>query len=113
MRPKAIVVECFGLGGLPYIGENLLPGLKRAVDSGILSVITTQCPEGGVDLLAYDVGQKTLKTGAISALDMGFEAIVTKLMWLIPQMPINEIPRYFTHNFCDEIESLQLVSAKI
>ena len=113
MRPKSIVVECLGLGGLPYIGENLLPGLKRAVDSGILSVITTQCPEGGVDLLAYDVGQKTLKTGAISALDMGFEAIVTKLMWLIPQMPINEIPRYFTHNFCDEIESLQLVSAKI
>lgn len=113
MGPKAIVVECFGLGGLPYIGENLLPGLKRAVDSGIFSVITTQCPEGGVDLLAYDVGQKTLKTGAISALDMGFEAIVTKLMWLIPQMPINEVLRHFTHNFCDEIEPLQLVSAKI
>ena len=111
--PKAIVVECFGLGGLPYIGEDLLPGLKRAVDSGILSIITTQCPEDGVDLLKYEIGQRTLKTGAISALDMGFEAIVTKLMWLIPQIPINEVASYLTRNLCDEVESKQPVSAKI
>jgi len=103
--PKSIVVECFGLGGLPYIGENLLPCIRKAVDSGILSVITTQCPEGGVDLSTYDVGQKTLKTGAVSALDMGFEAIITKLMWLIPQMPIGEAAKYLSHNFCDEVGS--------
>ena len=105
MKPKAIVVECFGLGGLPYIGEDLLPGIKKSVDLGILPVITTQCPEGGVDLSTYDVGQKTLKTGAVSALDMGFEAIVTKLMWLIPQMPVSEAAKYLTHNFCDEVGS--------
>ena len=113
MGPKAIVVECFGLGGVPYLGEDLLPGLKRAVDSGILSVITTQCPEDGVDLLTYDVGQRTLNTGAVSALDMGFDAIVTKLMWLIPQMPVNEAARYLTHNFCDEVGSNQSVPAKV
>lgn len=105
MKPKAIVVECFGLGGLPYIGENLLPGIKKAVDLGILPVITTQCPEGGVDLSTYDVGQKTLKTGAVSALDMGFEAIITKLMWLIPQMPVSEAAKYLTANLCDEVRS--------
>ncbi len=105
MRPKAIVVECFGLGGLPYMGEDLLPGIKKAVDLGILPVITTQCPEGGVDLSAYDVGQKTLKSGAVSALDMGFEAIMTKLMWLIPQMPVSEAAKYLTMNLCDEVGS--------
>lgn len=105
MKPKAIVVECFGLGGLPYIGEDLLPGIKKAVDLGILPVITTQCPEGGVDLSTYDVGQKTLKTGAVSALDMGFEAIITKLMWLIPQMPVSEAAKYLTTNLCDEVGS--------
>ncbi|MDD5421690.1 MAG: asparaginase [Synergistaceae bacterium] len=105
MRPKAIVVECFGFGGLPYIGEDLLPGIKKAVDLGILPVITTQCPEGGVDLSTYDVGQKTLKTGAVSALDMGFEAILTKLMWLIPQMPVSEAAKYLTRNLCDEVGS--------
>ncbi|MDY9920296.1 MAG: asparaginase [Synergistota bacterium] len=105
MKPKAIVVECFGLGGLPYIGEDLLPGIKKAVDLGILPVITTQCPEGGVDLSTYDVGQKTLKTGAVSALDMGFEAILTKLMWLIPQMPVGEAAKYLTRNLCDEVGS--------
>jgi L-asparaginase len=105
MRPKAVVVECFGLGGLPYLGEDLLPGIKKAVDLGILPVITTQCPEGGVDLSTYDVGQKTLKTGAVSALDMGFEAIVTKLMWLIPQMSVREAAKYLTMNLCDEVGS--------
>lgn len=105
MKPKAIVVECFGLGGLPYIGENLLPGIKKAVYLGILPVVTTQCPEGGVDLSTYDVGKKTLKTGAVSALDMGFEAIITKLMWLIPQMPVSETAKYLTRNLCDEVGS--------
>ncbi len=105
MKPKAIVVECFGLGGLPYMGEDLLPGIKKAVDLGILPVITTQCPEGGVDLSTYDVGQKTLKTGAVSALDMGFEAIVTKLMWLIPRMSVSEVAKYLTMNLCDEVGS--------
>ncbi len=104
IKPDAMVVECFGLGGLPYLGENLLPGLKRAVNNGILTVITTQCPEGGVDLLTYDVGQKTLKTGAISAQDMGFEAIVAKLMWLLPRVSADEAADLLTHNFCDEIK---------
>lgn len=103
MKPKAMVVECFGLGGLPYLGEDLLPGIKKAVALGVLPVITTQCPEGGVDLSTYDVGQKTLKAGAVSALDMGFEAIVTKLMWLIPQMPLCEAAKYLTVPLCDEV----------
>jgi L-asparaginase len=104
IKPEVMVLECFGLGGLPYLGENLLPGVKRAVSNGIMTVITTQCPEGGVGLLTYEVGQKTLKTGAVSAQDMGFEAIVTKLMWLLPQISTEEAADLLTHNFCDEIK---------
>ena len=36
---------------------------------------------------------------------MGFEAIVTKLMWLIPQMPVREAAKYLTVNLCDEVGS--------
>ncbi len=103
LKPAAMVIESFGLGGLPYLGEDLLPGLKRAVSLGILTVVTTQCPEGGVDLTMYDVGQKTLKTGALSSKDMGFEAVLTKLMWLLPQVSVEEAGELLTHNFCDEI----------
>ena len=103
MRPKAIVVECFGLGGLPYLGENLLPAVTQALDMGIIVIITTQCPQGGVDLSTYDVGQKSLKLGVISGDDMGFEAIITKLMWLLPRIPPDQMSEIFAFNFCDEI----------
>jgi len=103
IKPAAVVIECFGLGGLPYMGENLLPSAKKAISHGIITVITTQCPEGGVDISTYDVGQKSLKIGAISALDMGYEAIITKLMWLLPQVPGEGIGEYMAHNFCDEV----------
>ena len=103
LRPSAIVFECFGLGGLPYLGEDLLPGIKKAVSQGILTVITTQCTEGGVDLSAYDVGQKTLKAGAVSAGDMNHEAIMAKLMWLLPQLPSGQAADLLLHNFCDEV----------
>ncbi len=103
MQPKAIVAECFGLGGLPYLGENLLPAVTKALEMGIIVVITTQCPRGGVDLSTYDVGQKSLKLGVLSGEDMGFEAIITKLMWLMPRIPRERIPEMFAFNFCDEI----------
>jgi len=103
MQPKAIVAECFGLGGLPYLGENLLPAVTKALDEGIIVVITTQCPEGGVDLATYDVGQKSLKLGVLSGEDMGCEAIITKLMWLLPRIDRDRIPEMFAFNFCDEI----------
>lgn len=103
MRPKAIVIESFGLGGLPYMGEDLLSGVGRAVSLGILPVITTQCPEGGVDLDVYEVGRKALKMGAVGASDMSFEATITKLMWLMSLMAVEEVPSYLTMNLCDEV----------
>jgi len=105
MAPAAVVVEGFGLGGIPYMGEDLLPGLERAAALGVIAVMTTQCPEGGVDLTVYDVGQKALKAGAVSAQDMGFEAVITKLMWLLPLLPRESVKDMLTHNFCDEIDA--------
>ena len=103
IRPKAIVVECFGLGGMPYLGENLFPAVARALEMGIIVIITTQCPQGGVDLTTYAIGQKILKLGVISAEDMGFEAIVAKAMWLLPRISPDRMPEMFAFNFCDEI----------
>ena len=108
LKPAAIVAECFGLGGFPFMGENLLSGIKRATSLGILTVITTQCPEGGVDLATYDVGQKSLKSGAVSGFDMGFEAIITKLMYLLPLMPADQAGEMLSHNFCDEVGKVEI-----
>ena len=35
----------------------------------------------GVNLHTYEVGQRALETGVISAFDMSKEASITKLMW--------------------------------
>ncbi len=106
IKPSAIVIESFGSGGLPYLGENLLQLVEKAVSIDIITVISTQCLEGGVDLSIYEVGQKAIKAGAISAYDMTYEAVITKLMWLIPLLPKKEIKYFFTHNFCDEIKNI-------
>ncbi|MCL2704610.1 MAG: asparaginase [Spirochaetaceae bacterium] len=103
IKPSAIIIESFGTGGLPYLGENLLPLVEKAVLSDIIVVISTQCFKGVVDLSIYEVGQKAMKAGAISTHDMIYEAAVTKLMWLMPMVPIQKVKEYFLHNYCDEI----------
>ena len=105
IKPSAIIIESFGAGGLPYLGENLLPLVEKAVSSDILVVISTQCFKGIVDLSIYEVGQKAMKMGAISCRDMTNEAAVTKLMWLMPFLPVQKVKEYFLHNFCDEIKN--------
>jgi L-asparaginase len=103
MKPKAIVLECFGMGGLPDRGENIFPAVEAALDSGIIVIAATQCPQGGVDLTTYAAGRKMLSLGVISAGDMGFEAIIAKVMWLLPRVSPGQMPDMFTFNFCDEI----------
>lgn len=103
MEPKAIVIEALGLGGVPYLGESLLPPLKLSQDMGIPVVITTQCVYGGVDLNVYEVGRKTLKMGVISGKDMTREGIITKLMVLLPHIRPYETEKWLHTNFCDEI----------
>ena len=101
---KAVIIECFGLGGVPFEGRSLLSSLERLVEKGICVVITTQCKFNGVDLNVYDVGQKTQKMGVISAYDMTFKALVTKLMWALGQSEsVNEVKKIMSINYTDEI----------
>jgi len=102
--PKAIVLEALGLGGVPYLGENLLPAIEMCQKRSIPVIITTQCVYGGVDLSVYEVGRKTLDLGAISGKDMTREAIITKLMTILPGVEGGNLETTLHCNFCDEIE---------
>lgn len=106
MSPRAVVLESLGLGGVPYIGENLLPALAMARDRKIPVVITTQCVYGGVDLTVYEVGRKTLELGVISGKDMTRETIITKLMVLLPHFSSETIGQALHRPFCDEVENI-------
>ena len=73
-RYDGIVVESFGVGGLPeYPGEEFYPLVQRAV-------------ERGSDLSVYHVGGHLKNTlHLLEAFDMTTEAAVCKLMWILGQ----------------------------
>lgn len=82
-----IVVESFGVGGLPdYPGEEFYPIVRQAVERGKVIVMTTQVPNEGSDLSVYHVGGHLKSTlQLLEAFDMTTEAAVCKLMWILGQ----------------------------
>ena len=82
-----IVVESFGVGGLPeYPGHEFYPVVRRAVERGKIIVMTTQVPNEGSDLSVYHVGGHLKSTlHLLEAFDMTTEAAVCKLMWILGQ----------------------------
>ena len=84
-RFDGLVIESFGVGGLPEYG-NLYEILRAAVERDKIVVMTTQVPNEGSDLTVYHVGghlKQTLRL--LEAYDMTTEAAVAKLMWILGQ----------------------------
>ncbi len=83
---RGVVIESFGSGGVPFLGEpSILLSVEELVKSGVIVVITTQCLLEGGNLNLYEVGKKVLKSNILPAYDMTTEAAVTKLMWALGQ----------------------------
>ena len=86
-RYDGIVIESFGVGGLPnYPGQEFYPVVRQVVERGRIVVMTTQVPNEGSDLSVYHVGghlKSTLRL--LEAFDMTTEAAVCKLMWILGQ----------------------------
>ena len=100
-RPRAVVLEGYGLGGIP---DTLLPSMKRAVDEGMIFVVKSQPLFGGTDLNVYEVGRKPRDLGAISAGRMTREALMTKMMLCLPLCSgRDDLERFLSENWCDDI----------
>jgi len=83
---RGVILEAFGLGGIPSLGPgDLGPTIRKLVEEGVLVVITTQCVLDGCHLDVYEVGRRAMDAEAISAGDMTKEAALTKLMWALGQ----------------------------
>ncbi len=83
----AVVLESYGSGGLPFADQrNFLEKLDVLTKAGKIVVIATQALFEGSDLEVYEVGNRALRQyNVLQSYDMTIEAIVTKLMWLLPQ----------------------------
>jgi len=83
---RGIVLEGYGTGGMPYRHRDIATKVNEIADK-IPILLTTQVMYNGVCLESYEVGQKAIETGVISARDMSKEASITKLMWALGQSP--------------------------
>lgn len=101
--PKAVVLEGYGLGGVPFMGENLLPAIERGIARGIPFVLRGQAPFGGTDPAVYEVGQRALDLGVLSARNMTREALMSKLMLLLPVSAPSDLERRLGANLCDDV----------
>jgi len=63
---RAVLIQAFGAGNLPMDRPDLQALLRDAADRNLPVVVTSQCPHGGIDLSAYEMGRKIEALGAIS-----------------------------------------------
>lgn len=84
-RNDALIIECFGVGGLPsYSGSRLLEIIRSQTARGKFVVMTTQVQNEGSDLTVYSVGHRLKQNPMIlEAYDMTTEAVYAKMMWIL------------------------------
>ena len=87
-RCDAVIIEAFGVGGLPVYEHGSFFSMWYI--SGHMRercfVMATQVAREGSNLAVYEVGKKVKEeAGVMEAYDMTLEAVLTKLMWILPQ----------------------------
>ena len=94
-----IVVESFGLGGVP---DSLIGEFCRIMasypDGAKVVIMATQVTYEGSNLSTYEVGGRIKgRFPFLEAYDMNFEAVFTKIMWIMGQkgLTFSEIERLF------------------
>lgn len=82
---KGVVIESFGVGGIPYYGDNAFEEkIATLMESGVRVVITTQVPHEGSNLSVYRVGHVIKeKYRVLEASSMTTEAVIAKMMWAL------------------------------
>ncbi len=80
-----VVIESFGVGGIPYYGDNAFEEkIAALMENGVRVVITTQVPHEGSNLSVYRVGHMIKKKyRVLEANSMTTEAVIAKMMWAL------------------------------
>ena len=99
-----IVIEAYATGNVPILENSFIPYIFEASALGIPVIITSQAKKGRINLDSYECGRKAKEAGAISSLDMTFEASIMKLQYLL-SMSLNteEIKEKFVKSIAGEI----------
>lgn len=78
---RAVILEGYGAGGIP---DYLFDDVAALANRGVYVIIGTQCEHGYVDLSAYEVGQRAMKTFPVLATGpMSTEYAVARAQWAL------------------------------
>ncbi|MEM1528634.1 MAG: Glu-tRNA(Gln) amidotransferase subunit GatD [Desulfurococcaceae archaeon] len=104
-----IVIEGTGLGHAP---NRLMDSIRRAVESGIPVVMTSQCLFGRVNMNVYSTGRRLLEIGVIPGHDMLPETAYVKLSWILGSISreVEDVRKWFTANLVGEVNERHTLS---
>ena len=69
--------------GLGHVGRESFQEIQKAIVSGTMVFMTSQCIWGEVRMTVYDTGRDLLEIGVIPLSDMLPETAIAKAMWVI------------------------------
>lgn len=84
---KCVVVESFGVGGIPNsMAESFYEICEKHPDN--IVVMATQVTHEGSDMTVYEVGQKIkFDCNFLESYDMTLESVLAKMMWILANFP--------------------------
>ncbi|MBI4210425.1 MAG: hypothetical protein HY544_02885 [Candidatus Diapherotrites archaeon] len=114
MGYKGMVLEGYGAGNVPIEENSLIGEIKKATQSGVPIIVSTQTAIGSSWMYLYECGRKALEAGAIPGHDMISETAMTKLMWILGSgvRDIEEIKRIFLKDVAGEISNARNAKEK-
>ena len=108
---RAIVLEGTGLG---HVGRKFFPEIAKAIKSGVLIFMTSQCIWGRTNMKVYDTGRDLIELGVVPLEDMTPETAVVKAMWVMANSHDNaEAVRMMGKNIANEISLTSPISMRL
>ena len=87
----AVIVESFGVGGIPKsISEDFYGLCKQYPEKTI--VMATQVAHEGSDMTVYEVGHEMkARCNFLESYDMTLESVIAKTMWMLANQEISKV----------------------
>ncbi len=100
---RAILLITYGAGNIPLKNNDLYEKVLDWIDQGKIVALLSETKAGRVDTSLYESGNKLLEAGVVHSKDMTFEAVITKLMFLLGQYEDTDlIKKYFKKSLAGE-----------